>query len=153
MEEKKLTDEEIVKALECCAVGRKCRECPYVIKKIDCFLWQMVESDLLDLIHRLQDENERLTEGKNEIWDERNRICKGYWETMDEYKQYREQNAELQKQVDELKIYLASEKVCSKQAVKETAKDILQAVLEDVGEFYAGDIVEQLSKRYGVEVE
>ncbi len=36
---------------------------------------------------------------------------------------------------------------------KETAKEILKSVLEDVGEFYAGDIVEELAKQYGVEVE
>ena len=36
---------------------------------------------------------------------------------------------------------------------KETAKEILKAVLEDIGEFYAGDIVEELAKKYGVEVE
>ena len=56
MKEKKLTDEEIVKALECCAVGRKCGECPYCIKKIDCLLGQRAEVDWLDLIHRLQNE-------------------------------------------------------------------------------------------------
>lgn len=36
---------------------------------------------------------------------------------------------------------------------KETAEKILKAVLEDVGEFYAGDIVEELAKQFGVEVE
>lgn len=40
----------------------------------------------------------------------------------------------------------------NKKARKETAKEILQAVLEDVGEFYAGDIVEELAKQYGVEL-
>lgn len=39
------------------------------------------------------------------------------------------------------------------EARKETAKEILKDVLEGIGEFYAGDIVEELAKKYGVEVE
>lgn len=35
---------------------------------------------------------------------------------------------------------------------KETAEKILKAVLEEVGEFYAGDIVEELAKQFGVEI-
>ena len=138
MEEKKLTDEEIVKAWELCLKeGPWCRQCPYILKGINCLNSQH-GIDTLDLIHRLQEENkrlkennanqvrmrcdmqrkfddlqnlcieqkeeiERLTEEKKEVWDERNRICKGYWETMDGCHQYREKILELQKQVDELK--------------------------------------------------
>jgi hypothetical protein len=56
MEEKKLTDEEIVKALECCANDEMCRGCPYFIKKIDCGC-RRSEKDYLDLIHHLQSMN------------------------------------------------------------------------------------------------
>ena len=63
----------------------------------------------------------------------------------------------LQKQVDELKVYLASEKICSKQAVKDTAKEILI----DLSEYYleAMDKTDCASRfdfwcrKYGVEVE
>ena len=74
MEEKKLTDEEIVKALECCAMisvnpntRGECTECPYFQKAIDCFSGKRSEMDTLDLIHRLQDENEWLKDEKEEI--------------------------------------------------------------------------------------
>ena len=96
MNEKKLTDEEIVKALENCLNGNyktKCKDCYY--DKLDNICKDM-DRDLLDLIHRLQAENERLTEEK--------------WDAQDDLDNYHEinrelgkQNAELQKQVDELK--------------------------------------------------
>lgn len=57
MEEKKLTDEEIVKSVECCTVLGCCTQCPYFIKGIDCVNDQSHKKDILDLIHRLQDEN------------------------------------------------------------------------------------------------
>ena len=58
---KKLTDEEIVKSLECCVIHRDNYPC-------DCGLENKICDDdnylieILDLIHRLQDENERLKE-------------------------------------------------------------------------------------------
>lgn len=68
MEKKKLTDEEIVKALECCAMisvnpylRGECIDCPYFQKHIDCVEGKRGERDFIDLIHRLQDENARLT--------------------------------------------------------------------------------------------
>ena len=59
--EKKLNDEEIVKALEICAIEvdihdkDDCKECPYFMKKIDCVTGQRSEKDILALIHRLQE--------------------------------------------------------------------------------------------------
>jgi hypothetical protein len=68
--EKKLTDEEIVKALENCNDGitdmnrHSCDVCPY--KEIEtCGKAQM--TDCLDLIHRLQDENAELKERVDEL--------------------------------------------------------------------------------------
>lgn len=62
MEEKKLTDEEIVKAFEnCCINGVGCAECPYATwyrgNTGGCD-WD-VEEDILDLINRLQSKNEQ----------------------------------------------------------------------------------------------
>ena len=56
----KLTDKEIVKALECCASGEfeECKNCPYVEGYPYCD--GPMERDVLDLINRLQAENERL---------------------------------------------------------------------------------------------
>lgn len=57
MDEKKLTDEEIVKALLICGKDGNCRDCPYMINEIDCC--NRCERDYLDLIQRLQDELSR----------------------------------------------------------------------------------------------
>ena len=67
MEEKKLNDEEIVKALETCMSGKGCEVCPYFENGIDCV--RRSEKDTLDLIHRLQSEIERLTEENRQIFD------------------------------------------------------------------------------------
>ena len=66
MEEKKLTDEELVKALECC-VKNDCEKCPYLIKGFDCVISKQEENDVLELIYRLQSENKRLKDEKEEI--------------------------------------------------------------------------------------
>jgi hypothetical protein len=60
MPDKKLTDNEIIKALECCASGEveECKNCPYVEGYPYCD--GPMERDVLDLINRLQAENERL---------------------------------------------------------------------------------------------
>ena len=55
----KLTDSEIVKALECCPKNIICGECPLCGKK-DCM--NKLYINALDLINRLQAENERLRE-------------------------------------------------------------------------------------------
>ena len=56
----KLTDEEIVKTFETCVIGKGfCPRCSYNIKNIDC-TDRKVQKDTLDLIHRLQSENDKL---------------------------------------------------------------------------------------------
>ena len=62
MEENKLTNEEIVKALECCAVEpcEDCGNCPRFTKEKLCHKANAKQS--LDLIHRLQGVNERIQE-------------------------------------------------------------------------------------------
>ena len=55
-----LTDNEIVKALECRVKG-KCPECPY-FHSYPCDKCKKLDKDTLDLINRLQAENERLKE-------------------------------------------------------------------------------------------
>ena len=108
MEEKKLTDEEIAKALEQClnrthAIG--CLGCPYFEKDIDCD----VERDkyALDLIHRQKAEIERLTKER----DLKAKNCRYLLEENSRQKVLIEQmnNAyfDLQKKVEELKKELA----------------------------------------------
>lgn len=137
-EEKKLTDEEIVKDIE------RSTGMPSYWKKI-----------VLDLIHRLQDENERLTEELKEekVW----------------YSELYQSKAELQEQVDELlnrriepKIFQCHAdtlETCPKveQAVKDTAKEILTKIdclynAQDLG-LAILDFSHWIEERYGVEVE
>ena len=82
MEEKKLTDEEIVKAWEChIRDGVTCgKDCPYREKDISC-LGGRHARDTLDLIHRQKAEIERLTEERHKYFIKATlyyAICKGY---------------------------------------------------------------------------
>jgi chromosome segregation ATPase len=160
MEEKTLLDEEIIKGLECCAVGRKCGECPYFIKKIDCLLGQRIESDLLDLINRLKENNANqvrmrcdmqrkfddlqtlCTEKKAEIerlTEELKNCGQELIESNREQEELQDRTAELQKQVDELKKSQANKYALEavydngyEQAVKDTAKEIFKEIFESV---------------------
>jgi hypothetical protein len=146
MEEKKLTDEEIVKAFEnCCVNDCGCAECPYAT-------WYIgnsggcdgdIEAYVLDLIHRLQAQNaeyeRKLTDGElvskewhdeqvghaelvieeqkaeierltREVDKQKNFVTawEESWKIADEQNtkmrvKLKKENAELQKQVDELK--------------------------------------------------
>ena len=136
MEEKKLTDEEIVKALECCNREEvDCENCPYHKKNITCYVaWC---EDTLDLIHRLQAENEELKSPKFASWklkffrlkEERENIQAVIF-GLEEDKRL------LQNQVDELKaenteLYkehttlIAGSILERKNIAKDTAKEIL----------------------------
>ena len=60
-----MTDNEIIKALECCSIKHACSECPYTRNKgCDCI--NGILKDTFDLINRLQADIERL-KNKNEI--------------------------------------------------------------------------------------
>lgn len=64
MEEKKLTDEEIVKALECLAGHKACDLCKYddlAVQDGERTCVNIVAEEAIDIIHRLQNENARLT--------------------------------------------------------------------------------------------
>ena len=63
MNNKKLTDKEIIKALECCprGIGMKCEKCP-MCRTNDCMTKLYVNT--LDLITRQQAEIERLKKQK-----------------------------------------------------------------------------------------
>lgn len=90
-EEKKLTDEEIVKSLECCAVEpcEDCGNCPRFTKEKLCHKANAKQS--LDLIHRLQND---ITEKDIELERARNAINE-----RDEW--YAEQKAENERLTEE----------------------------------------------------
>lgn len=56
-----MTDEQIIKALECCADDSviRCEECPYVVSIFSCRLMQL-KKDAFDLINRYKAEIEKL---------------------------------------------------------------------------------------------
>ena len=109
MEEKKLTDEEVVKALERCAEDGVCEVCPYFIKGIDC-AYQRREKDYLDLIRRLQTEKEQLEAAvKLHVMDIDNlyatlekRVAEVYPEFMSDYRIMREELEESNAREQEL---------------------------------------------------
>lgn len=154
MEEKILTDEEIVKALELC-VKNDCEKCPYLIKGFDCVISKQAENDSLDLIHRLQDENKLLKEDN----EEQQRIIFG----LEEEKRL------LLKRLDEEFVSLRAVKAGenSPKSIKllvesigcvhkDTAKEILQELYDQIDENtpkWVGVQIKIIAKRKGVEVE
>lgn len=60
MEEKKLTDEQVLKALQICVDEGSCSDCPYRINNIECC--GSIEKDSLAIINSLQAENKRLSD-------------------------------------------------------------------------------------------
>ena len=165
--EKKLTDKEIITALEICKSSKSCRKetgCP-LRDCINCHT--ELAKRVLDLIHRLQSENaeqkaeiERLTKLAELREKDNDNTCKLLFEAEDK-------NAELQKQVDELSHendeleYRAEqlEKQLTK-AVKDTAKEIIALIKSQPIMQYDTVIyslteaqVRGLQLRFGVEVE
>ena len=150
MEEKKLTNEEILKSLDYCANGGNCQkgECVFANhkeygKKHWC-LGYACES-ALDLIHRLQAENERLTE-ENEYLDG----CAKQF--LADYQKCEIERAELENQVDEL---VKEKSMISQRIVKDTAKEIIAFVEEKdkkAGKYSIyRTLLQELKERYEVE--
>ena len=97
--------------------------------------------DLRRIIHRLQDENSKQKAEIERLTEELN----GTISMNEMYVEKVRQNAELQKQVDELK-----------QAVKDTAKEILQELYDQIDDNtskWVGVQIKIIAKRKGVEVE
>lgn len=70
MTDKKLTDSEIVKALECCSEENKCKQCPYYNKgNFKCLNYKFFK-DLLDLINRLQAKVEFYKKNRDKYQDD-----------------------------------------------------------------------------------
>lgn len=159
--EKKLTDEEIVKALDVCYNSPCCNaDCPYFNKngRNLCLENKAFYRDMKRIAEeyvKQKAEIERLTEENKAIRIncEKARNITG---------QMFDKNDELQKQVDELKANQVIEcygmlKGCDmvNQAVKDTAREILQMVecWEDRPYVSKDDFKESIKQLYGVEVE
>lgn len=180
MEEKKLTDEELVKALECC-VKNDCEKCPYLIKGFDCVISKQAENDVIDLIHRLQSENERLSliasvldkgvaveivniqETIDTQKAEIERLTEENERVRERKNEVLHRNLELKKQVkilteenEELHndntTLIAGSILQKEQVEKDTAKDIIKMLRRRSYRSIESHIM-YLSKKYGVEVE
>lgn len=160
MKEKKLTDEEIVKALGCCSVSPiDCDSCPLSVATKDC---GSLIGEALDLIRRLQYGYSSASKASDEWREKYEKERKENAELQElnakyynEAKDLRRENAELQKQVDELKnyaerlfeenqdhydklqnanLYIENHepiwKRNTEQSVKDTAKEILTELIE-----------------------
>ena len=165
MKEKKLTDEEVIKGLEwCCYKASKqgcvgCAYCETVNDDIRCSMKKML-CDTLDLIRRLQEENEQLRNAKvitetvdycaedlKKAQDEIERLTEenGYLDGcakqfLADYQKCEIERAELQKQMDELK-----NKCCEisferyEEGKYDTAKEILQGVEDCINGMLDGE--------------
>lgn len=156
MEEKKLNDEEIVKALECCSSAlteEACKKCP--LRRECVSKSNTIEELALDLINRQKAEIERLTEENGQL--------KGYNSGL-EY-----EVEQLQKQMDELNRKLSIVERCEDcltvgKAIKDTAKEIFERLAKrkhqgvDLGGFFVEyhlrlEDLNWFEVKYGVEVE
>ena len=136
MEEKKLTDEVVVKALEHCSHNRSCEYCYHNDERgsgeIVCRSRLMGKS--LDLIHRLQKENEELKSPKFASWKLK------FFNLKEEFDKELSDHEEFTKkataEIERLKIDIKNEKnwgkIQTKQAVKDTAKEIFKNIFESL---------------------
>ena len=150
-DEKKLTDEEIVKALEICSKWSKaedCDKCP--LSPIKQCRANNVEEYAVDLIHRLQAEKQKVVQDyycARQTCDEQKaeieRLTEKDKKNVDIIHTAMNDHIKLQKQVDELtdklkKILLgvkADEMLVAKgveQAVKDTAKKYAKAICKEL---------------------
>ena len=175
--EKKLTDDEIVKALECCTINYpSCEGCP-LYNDINCAT--KATENAVDLIHRLRDENEGLKKLVKVLEDVKETLLgerkeqKAKIERQDkEYIELDLEARELRTKVDELTAFKNEaismslygkgrkdgEEVGYQQAVKDTAREIYDKVEEiwihcPTICVLAQRIEKWIKERYGVEVE
>lgn len=137
MEEKKLTDEEIVKDIE------RSTGMPSYWKKI-----------VLDLIHRLQDENKELKYAR-EVASKESKQFVEYATKI---------NAEQKAEIERLKTFIDFQTAnvmcekCKERTVKDTAKEILKwllgkAYVNKCIDLHINEVKAKFREEYGVEVE
>ena len=169
MNEKKLTDEEVITAMEICYTFTGCtNECPYFNKngRNFCMEDKAFYKDLKDLINRLQAENkgledlcnktyddltkeiERLTEELNKAYNSVEKIGRNAHEMLTNLE---DENKALQKQVDELKFDKELLQKLIDKREKDTAKEILAKAPTETN---ADEMfIHWLRERYNVEVD
>lgn len=141
MDEKKLTDEEVVSALICCGITpTACAICPLSCASAsDC--GELIDG-ALDLINRLQSEKAEQKAEIERLTEENGRISQSYIEVCDI-------NAELQKQVDELKEKIMNLKSAMIDRVARKSYDSLLTTPDDVEEIFGDAYESEFNKFLG----
>lgn len=151
MEEKKLTDEEIVKALEHCYHNRSCEYCYHNDEngsgEIVCRSRLMEKA--LDLIHRLQDENKQLKSNKFASWKLKFFNLKEEFDK--ELSEHEEFTKKAKAEIERLKIDIKNEKNWGKIQTKQAVKDAAKEILDEVSKHFGGKWLVELYKKYGLE--
>lgn len=160
----KLTDEEIVKALAYCNNPDKekgCVPCPYSRKTkgdIRCYMRSM-HNDILDLIHRLQDEYNRLLESQKQVDELKER----YLEESKERCEFEQKYKKIQHAHN---IGLGAQRSHWEKKVEQSVKDTAKEILDELDLFFKGTTfrkgyefkkidqkLKEIAKQKGVEVE
>ena len=112
MTDKKLTDNEIIKALECCCKNNNCEGCPldYLTFSSQCASELAIKS--LDLINRLQSQNKDLAETVHNIHIEKDTLF--------------DKCEELKKEVVRLKEFIVETRRCDKEIKSEAIKEFCE---------------------------
>lgn len=154
MEEKKLTDEELLKAMEFCIKKEECsKDCR--LFNIQGCMWIMLNQSF-ELIQRLQNKNKLLNINFKNECEEHKQFVK-LAKQIDE-----EQKAEIERLTEELDFYKGANRELTstneilkkyrKQDAKDTAKDIL-SMFDDRNYISEKDLKKAIAERYGLEVE
>ena len=120
-----MTDNEIIKALECCTQQAGCSGCPFVISNEICS--EALLQNTLDLINRLQDEKQALINGQETL---QNTIV----EQKAEIERLKHRKTELQIRNQELQ----HEK---SEAIKEFAERLKHFIIPQKADGYTREIV------------
>ena len=144
MEERKLTDEQVLKALEICGNDGNCRDCPYRINNIECC--SSLEKDSLAIINSLQVENKRLSDKAIALEVETNN-------QQAEIERLKNETTYLQRVADAFK---GDYKNAKADGAREIWDDCIDKIMRGCGDdkgFWVVEILIETFKKYGVEVD
>ena len=107
-----MTDNEIIKALECLFGRVDCRECPYSPRYEFPLCQQQVAKDALNLINRLQAQNKELAETVHNLTLEKDALF--------------DKVEELKAEVERLKEFIVETRRCDKEIKSEAIKEFCE---------------------------
>lgn len=112
-----MTNSEIIKALECCSKNNNCEGCPldYLTFSSQCASELAIKS--LDLINRLQAQNEDLAETVHNLTIEKDALF--------------DKAEELKAKVERLKEFIVETRRCDKEIKSEARKEFAERLCED----------------------